>query len=112
MKDELSSKIVEWIENIGNLDSNEVPEFLREVSTYGFYSNLFLGFILFMLAVALFFFLIFSFKSIKNSADRFGAIMGISICITFAGYGFCEKTSECIKAKVSPKLYVIERFIK
>ena len=41
MKEEFYGKMIEWIENIGNLASSEIPEFVREVATYGFYGNLF-----------------------------------------------------------------------
>lgn len=131
MKEEFYGKMIEWIENIGNLASSEIPEFVREVATYGFYGNLFESVIwIILLSVG-----IEARRRLRNcmqvvqkenaelrkdkisfrsERDTDGYMIGMAViclvCFAFV-IGFCNCVENCIKAKVSPKLYVIERFL-
>ena len=123
MKEDITSKIIEWVENVANLASSELPDFIREVCTYGFYSNLFEAVVWLILCVvgakvSLHLYKAYLNKK-KNPVDKWDdgfnfiagtVIFSIVTLLFLMGFGYC--TQECIKAKVSPKLYVIERFIK
>ena len=117
MKQEITEKIIEWLENIGNLASNEIPMFVKEAAEYGFYSGLIRSIFLLVCIFLSVFACCFLYKKTKkitpnemNSHIWLAFFIFIAIAVA-CSFGMMECFCECIKAKVSPRLYVIERFL-
>ena len=113
---EYSEQIVNWLKEIGNLAMQEIPPFIQEVATYGFYSNLVDAFAFLLVFIISLYCTIYLKKQLeigKKSEDTCMAGMMFSILgvIVFFLLMFCA-VEQSIKAAVSPKLYVIERFMK
>ena len=120
---EYSEQIVNWLKEIGNLAMQEIPPFIQEVATYGFYTNLIsaFGFLIFtVLSVLAFFYIRKECKRTeeyrrKNCDGSDAYIAGMCTSVFFfivffiLMFGSIESS---VKALVSPKLYVIERFMK
>jgi hypothetical protein len=120
-KEELYSKIVEWLSNMGSVVNDEVPGFVREVADYGFYSNVISSISMF---IVMSLFLCLSFitfqkaktfvkKSMYDNCEK----VWIMTVVFFLVSGLCfiimtNCACNAIKSRVAPGLYVIERFIK
>lgn len=114
MNDEISKKIIEWIEQLKDFASNEIPPFVQEVANYGFFENLWMSFGYLTLMGLGLFLIMFGISDSKKNAE-FGARRIVIGAILILVFGLClifDSVPSMIKAKCAPKLYVIERFIK
>ena len=137
-KEELYSKLVKWLENISELASSEIPSFIKEAATYGFFNSLIMILIFLTLTLITFYLSIVFYRNnrvnIKKLEDyiktkEFYQLppeevlyktsifeLRIAICIFLVGLFFLFVTissiNNCLKAAYAPRLYVIERFIK
>lgn len=119
MTNEISEKIVKWVENIGNIMSDELPLFVKEVAAYGFWGSLIEIVVCIIALIGLCLCLKYCVDKNEREEGRgeygVGWIVGAIVCglLVFA----CAMTilidiAEMTKAKCAPKLYVIERFMK
>lgn len=114
----MNEKIVQWVESLASVTAHELPFFIQETAAYGFWSNLRLFILLTALWIGLIkclFMFIKYVKTIRIGAYDiwpefcYGAFV-ISVIICFVISLCC--LNYAIKAKVSPRLYVIERFMR
>lgn len=113
MNKDIQEKLIEWTENIGNLAATELPEFIREITTYGFVSNLIWAIILIPLCV---FFGVIAYglfkevserKLVENDGPFIGGIILSTLCFFVGVYAICCLNSAS-KAFFAPRLYVIQ----
>ena len=81
MNDELTKKLIEWIENLGNLAGDELPGFVQEIATYGFYSSI-IGSIAFFIIAGILGSIAY-FCLTKND-DSDGKVIGGNVALFFA----------------------------
>jgi len=117
MTEEINQKILQWMSSIESVTSEELPKFIQEIATYGFYEAVFLSALsmLAFLGISLGWLWIFrNFDRIEREAQPFLVVPGVIslIAIIPIVIGICENPSRAIKAKCAPKLYVIERMMK
>lgn len=119
---EYSEQIIKWLQEIGNLAIAELPPFVHEVASYGFYTNIIsaFGFLIFTsLSAVAFFYIRKEYRRTedyrrKNCESSDAYIAGMCASVFFfilffvLMFGSIESS---VKALVSPKLYVIERFM-
>ena len=115
MKDEFYGKLITWVENIGIVMGEEIPSFVSEMATYGFYSNLILTIVCIFVVIfcTTLVVKIFSNEDIDFDLEfAWGFICFFSIafailCMVLS----CMFINDAIKAKCAPRLYVIERLL-
>ncbi len=121
MNEELSKKIIEWLDGLKDLGTSEIPSFVQEAAKYGFYQNLATTIILFIMQLILGSICIYCFYKInttvfeKYSDGKFmyglvGTLTGVFAFLICLGH--IENITCMIKCKFAPRLYVIERFME
>ncbi len=110
---EYSEQIIKWLQEIGNLAIQELPPFVHEVATYGFYSNLVdsIACLLAFIACVICTFYLKNHLEIGRKSEDACMMFSMVGIILFFCLTVCA-VENSIKALVSPKLYVIERFMK
>jgi len=116
MTPEIQQQLVDWVKNLGNLAVEELPTFVQEISTFGFYSSI--SYVL----VTLIFIAISYIPAricIKNTKDAIdpefakGFIWFMYVLFLIIPFVIVVENISCaIKAKVSPRLYAIEKLAK
>lgn len=96
-----TDKIIEWVENIGNVVAGEIPPFIQEVVRYGIASNM-IGFILFLAVTILLSWIVIKWW---ETLEMFGLFLGIIAIVTAISCVSC--LNDIMKATLAPKLYVI-----
>ena len=117
MNDEITKKLIEWVESIGNLAAEELPLFAQEVASYGFYSEMVLSIVFLVLGVVS---SIVLYKCVRTMAREdldapdicFFGILGSALAVILLIPAMVVSANAMIKAKICPKLYVIERITK
>src|ERR1700733_12263829 len=106
-----SEKVVQWLENLGNLALEEVPSFVQEIATYGFYSSVvdsFAFLFAFLSCLVAFFYLKKQLEIGEKSEDA--CVIGLFFSLVGSLLFFVllfVSIEVAIKALVCPKLYVI-----
>jgi putative Mn2+ efflux pump MntP len=113
MNKEFSKHLITWLENLGNLASTELPAFVQEVANYGLLSNFIYAFLGVFVVIAFWRTSKKCFKVCDEKNDDGYAVTGVVILIAAIVplVMTVNHLSLAIKALVSPRLYVIERFI-
>lgn len=120
MTEELQLKLVEWIQNLINGVSSELPSFIEEIVTYGFYSNLFIAItslFLFCAGICIAVKLEKHIPKPKTDYDLslsarkiiFFTISTVVLMIIFVS--FLESGKKAMKAYLAPRAYVIDKYI-
>lgn len=107
MNEELTKKLIEWIENLGNIAGDELPSFVQEIAAYGVGSSLICAAVFFIIFVSLLTVSIMCFKHKKDDLVGLGAFLFFVSIFPFA-FMFWG-INESIKATYAPRLYAIEQ---
>lgn len=111
--DELIKKTIEWTENAGNLALQEMPYFVEEVVTYGFYSNLIKFILCFIVFLLLIYPLKICYKELFEGDPLSGdgaffvgsTVLFFQIIFLWATYYHIDLF---LKSWLSPTLYILE----
>lgn len=112
---ELQKKLIEWAEKIGDIASEQLPDFAEQIIAYEMWSssiwmNVGIGLLCFF-GFLFFICLIFAIVDRHNgdTLDELGAFMLILILISIPPCGLiCTKYSKLKKCEVAPKLVIID----
>jgi len=114
MNEQIKSKIFEWMPNLENLTSDQVPLFIQEICTYAFISNLIYAFI-FLLSSLLFMKLTIFFyeENLEDDTDAWiGSLITCGLVfLVFFIKGLCDLDA-ALRAYFAPQYYVLKLFLK
>lgn len=113
MNQDITAKILDWLQNLGNLAAEELPVFVRETAMYGACSNLI---IIVILSYVLFCALRLSKKIYLEEPKCDEQINAQGTMLIFSYFAIallfifiCVKVDTATKAIFAPRLYVIEK---
>ena len=120
MNNELQQKLIEWIESLTKTVGDELPHFISECVTYGFWACTIKAIAFASLAIAIFVTAKNLYLHIPTPKDRCEVALVIRKILFIIGFGIPILISymltigclnNAIKAKIAPRIYVIDKYI-
>lgn len=128
MNDQLSNKVIEWVESLTIMAGKEIPEFVQEVAAYGIVKSV-MGVVLSVIGLVLIGWLswvVFAKWELANLTkpeinpvywdNPYSNFMFLSPAVGFVALFLCAACVTYVegglKAYYSPKLYFLEQFQK
>jgi hypothetical protein len=109
---ELDQKLIEWVEGLKNLASEEIPPFVQEVARYGFISNCVYAAAFFALLIAGIVLLVISVRRYEDMNAWFiGNLCAAAMCLIGFIAGV-DSIANAVKARIAPKWFVLENLLK